>query len=80
MFTDRLLVTLVHLCTGLTHEALAVIYQAGSSTPCIDGTASRGRSSGDGHAVAADAGQPRSPKVSRSAMAEQSRGSVQALA
>jgi hypothetical protein len=32
MFTDRLLVTLVHLRTGLTHEALGVIYQVGSST------------------------------------------------
>jgi hypothetical protein len=27
VFTDRLLVTLVHLRTGLTHEALGVIYQ-----------------------------------------------------
>ncbi|MFD9220120.1 transposase family protein [Streptomyces sp. NPDC060064] len=32
MFTDRLLVTLVHLRTGLTHEALGVIHQVGSST------------------------------------------------
>ncbi|MER5698579.1 transposase family protein [Streptomyces mirabilis] len=32
VFTDRLLVTLVHLRTGLTHEALAVIYEVGSST------------------------------------------------
>ena len=32
VFTDRLLVTLVHLRTGLTHEALGVIYQVGSST------------------------------------------------
>ena len=32
VFTDRLLATLVHLRTGLTHEALGVIYQVGSST------------------------------------------------
>jgi len=32
LFTDRLLVTLDHLRTGLTHQALGVIYQAGSST------------------------------------------------
>ncbi len=32
VFTGRLLVTLAHLRTGLTHEALGVIYQAGSST------------------------------------------------
>ncbi len=32
VFTDRLLVTLAHLRTGLTHEALGVIYQVGSST------------------------------------------------
>lgn len=32
VFTDRLLVTRVHLRTGLTHEALGVIYQVGSST------------------------------------------------
>ena len=32
VFTGRLLVTLVHLRTGLTHEALGVIYQVGSST------------------------------------------------
>jgi hypothetical protein len=32
VFTGRLLVILVHLRTGLTHEALGVIYQAGSST------------------------------------------------
>ncbi len=32
VFTDRLLVTLVHLRTGLTHEALGVVYQVGSST------------------------------------------------
>jgi hypothetical protein len=32
VFTDRLLVILVCLRTGLTHEALGVIYQAGSST------------------------------------------------
>ncbi|MFF1921893.1 transposase family protein [Streptomyces sp. NPDC058221] len=32
VFTDRLLVTLVHLRTGLTHEALGVIYEVGSST------------------------------------------------
>lgn len=32
VFTDRVLVTLVHLRTGLTHDALAVIYQVGSST------------------------------------------------
>ena len=31
MVTDRLLVTLLHLRTGLTHEALGVIYQVGSS-------------------------------------------------
>jgi len=30
--TDRLLVTLVHLRTGLTHEAFGVIYQVGAST------------------------------------------------
>ncbi len=32
MFSDRQLVTLVHLRTGLTYEALGVIYQVGSST------------------------------------------------
>ena len=32
VFTDRLLVTLVHLRTGLTHEALGVLYDVGSST------------------------------------------------
>ncbi|WP_208857874.1 helix-turn-helix domain-containing protein [Streptomyces flavidovirens] len=32
MFTDRLLATLVHLRTGLTYEALGVIYQVGKST------------------------------------------------
>ena len=32
VFTDRLQVTLVHLRAGLTHEALGVIYQVGSST------------------------------------------------
>lgn len=32
VFTDRLLATLVHLRTGLTHEALGVIYEVGSST------------------------------------------------
>ena len=32
VFTDRLLVTLVHLQTGLTHEALGVLYEVGSST------------------------------------------------
>lgn len=32
VFVDRLLVTLVHLRTGLTHEALGVIYEVGSST------------------------------------------------
>jgi len=32
VFTDRLLVTLAHLRTGLTHEALGVIFQVGSST------------------------------------------------
>jgi hypothetical protein len=32
VFTGRLLVTLVHLRTGLTHEALGVTCQAGSST------------------------------------------------
>jgi hypothetical protein len=32
VFTGRLLVTLVHLRTGLTHEALGVISRAGSST------------------------------------------------
>ncbi|MFB7531398.1 transposase family protein [Streptomyces sp. NPDC056178] len=31
-FTDRLLATLVHLRTGLTYEALGVIYQVGKST------------------------------------------------
>ncbi|MFG2146860.1 transposase family protein [Streptomyces sp. NPDC048696] len=31
-FVDRLLVTLVHLRTGLTHKALGVIYEVGSST------------------------------------------------
>ncbi|MEU6325668.1 transposase family protein [Streptomyces sp. NPDC047009] len=32
VFTDRLLATLAHLRTGLTHEALGVIYEVGSST------------------------------------------------
>ncbi|MFJ3644202.1 transposase family protein [Streptomyces sp. NPDC090108] len=32
VFTGRVLVTLVHLRTGLTHEALGVIYEVGSST------------------------------------------------
>ncbi|MGY3206220.1 hypothetical protein ACVW19_006735 [Streptomyces sp. TE5632] len=32
VFTDRVLVTLVRLRTGLTHEALGVIYEVGSST------------------------------------------------
>ncbi|MGW1616064.1 transposase family protein [Streptomyces sp. NPDC002285] len=32
VFVDRLLVTLVHVRTGLTHAALGVIYQTGSST------------------------------------------------
>ncbi|MEU9060167.1 hypothetical protein AB0D13_15255 [Streptomyces sp. NPDC048430] len=33
VFTDRVLVTLVvHLCTGLSHKALGVIYEVGSST------------------------------------------------
>ncbi|MGY3205422.1 transposase family protein [Streptomyces sp. TE5632] len=32
VFTDRPLVTLVHLRTGLTHEALGVLYEVGSST------------------------------------------------
>ncbi|MFF9635540.1 transposase family protein [Streptomyces bacillaris] len=32
VFPDRVLVTLVHLRTGLTHEALGVIYEVGSST------------------------------------------------
>ncbi|MEU2622999.1 transposase family protein [Streptomyces sp. NPDC007157] len=32
VFTDRVLVTLVHLRTGLTREALGVIYEVGSST------------------------------------------------
>nr|ALD83682.1 transposase [Streptomyces sp. CNH365] len=32
VFTDRLLATLVHLRTGLTHEALGVMYEVGSST------------------------------------------------
>ncbi|MFF1899057.1 transposase family protein [Streptomyces sp. NPDC058206] len=31
MFTDRLLVALVHIRTGLTHEALGVTHRAGSS-------------------------------------------------
>ncbi|MER6375432.1 helix-turn-helix domain-containing protein [Streptomyces mirabilis] len=32
VFVDRLLATLVHLRTGLTYEALGVIYEVGSST------------------------------------------------
>lgn len=32
VFTDRVLATLVHLRTGLTHEALGVIYEVGSPT------------------------------------------------
>ncbi len=32
VFTDRLLATLVHLRTGLAHEALRVLYEVGSST------------------------------------------------
>ncbi|MFD9499920.1 transposase family protein [Streptomyces sp. NPDC060035] len=32
VFTDRVLVTLVHLRTGLTHEALGAIYDVASST------------------------------------------------
>jgi hypothetical protein len=32
VFADRLLATLVHLRTGLTHAALGVIYEVGSST------------------------------------------------
>jgi hypothetical protein len=32
VFVDRLLVTLVHLRTGLTHQALGTIYEVGSST------------------------------------------------
>ncbi|WP_326752772.1 transposase family protein [Streptomyces hirsutus] len=32
VFADRLLVTLIHLRTGLTHEALSVLYEVGSST------------------------------------------------
>lgn len=32
VFTDRLLATLVHLRTGLTYEALGLIYQVGKST------------------------------------------------
>ncbi|MGP4013708.1 transposase family protein [Streptomyces sp. 4N124] len=32
VFIDRVLATLVHLRTGLSHEALAVIYKVGSST------------------------------------------------
>lgn len=32
VFTDRVLVTLVHLRTRLTHEALGAIYDVGSST------------------------------------------------
>jgi hypothetical protein len=32
VFTDRLLVALVHLRTGLTHEALGVLYEVGPST------------------------------------------------
>ncbi|WOP38618.1 transposase family protein [Streptomyces sp. Li-HN-5-13] len=32
VFADRLLATLIHLRTGLTHQALAVIYEVGSST------------------------------------------------
>ncbi|MFF4795961.1 transposase family protein, partial [Streptomyces sp. NPDC001276] len=31
VFVDRLLATLIHLRTGLTHQALAVIYEVGSS-------------------------------------------------
>lgn len=32
VFTDQVLATLVHLRTGLTHQALAVLYEVGSST------------------------------------------------
>jgi hypothetical protein len=32
VFVDRLLVTLVHLRIGLTHQALGVVYGVGSST------------------------------------------------
>ncbi|MFB6963235.1 transposase family protein [Streptomyces sp. NPDC056309] len=32
VFADRLLATLIHLRTSLTHQALAVIYEVGSST------------------------------------------------
>ncbi|MGW1811174.1 helix-turn-helix domain-containing protein [Streptomyces sp. NPDC002078] len=32
VFSDRLLAALVHLRTGLTHEALGMIYEVGSST------------------------------------------------
>lgn len=32
VFADRLPVTLVHLRTGLTHAALGVLYEVGSST------------------------------------------------
>lgn len=32
VFVDRLLVTLVHLRTGLTYQTLGVIYEVGSST------------------------------------------------
>jgi hypothetical protein len=38
VFTGRLLVTLVHLRTGLTREALGVIYQVGSSTIGVSGS------------------------------------------
>ncbi|MFI0912564.1 transposase family protein [Streptomyces abikoensis] len=31
-FTDRVLLTLVHLRTGLTHQALAELYRGGRST------------------------------------------------
>ncbi|WP_326793294.1 transposase family protein [Streptomyces sp. NBC_00841] len=32
VFTDRVLIPLAHLRTGLTHDALAVLYEVGSST------------------------------------------------
>ncbi|MFD9813381.1 transposase family protein [Streptomyces sp. NPDC059080] len=32
VLADRLPATLIHLRTGLTHQALAVIYEVGSST------------------------------------------------
>ncbi|MFJ4645394.1 transposase family protein [Streptomyces bobili] len=39
--TDRVLVTLVHLRTGLTYEALGAIYEVGTSPPHRAGNALR---------------------------------------